>query len=116
MAMRRCRCSTWFEYDARVKDEAVECPECGRILPRDAREAWTASRLGRTLVWLTALGALILAVGGLAGALALVKEGQGLPAALSLLGGILLGGVLVVLACTVRALGDAVGRLEDRVP
>jgi len=116
MATRRCRCGVWFEYDAKVKDDALECPECGRILPRGAREVWSAARLGPSLVWLGILGAVVIATGGLAIALGLLSDGRTLEAVLALLGGVLGGAILVVFCCVVRGLANAVGRLEDRIP
>jgi uncharacterized integral membrane protein len=116
MAMRRCDCGIWFEYDALVKDDAVECPECGRILARRAAQAGAAEGLGRTLVILASLAAVVLVAGGVAGALALVGAEQPVPAVVCLLAGVLMGATLIVLALTVRAVGDALGRLEDRVP
>jgi hypothetical protein len=116
MAMRRCECGIWFEYDARVKDDAVECPECGRILARRAAQTATAESLGRTLVILSSLGAVVLVAAGVAGALAMVQIEQPLLAVISLLGGILLGATLIVLSLTIRSVWDALGRLEDRVP
>jgi hypothetical protein len=116
MATRRCTCGIWFEYDERVKDDALECPECGRILPRGARESWSAARLGPSLVWLCALGAVVLAAGGLTAALGLLGDDRTVPAVLALLGGVLGGAILIVLGCVIRALAVAVARLEDRIP
>ncbi len=116
MATRRCRCGVWFKYDAMVKDDALECPECGRILPRGVREVWSAARLGPSLVWLAILGAVVLAAGGLIVALGLLGDGRTVEAVIAILGGVLGGATLVVMGCVVRALADAVGRLEDRIP
>jgi hypothetical protein len=116
MAMRRCRCGVWFQYDARVKDDAVECPECGRILPRSARESWGAPRLARSLVGVSIPAAVVLVLLAVLQALVLVEDGATGPAVILILGGVLVAGVLLLLGLTVRALSDAVGRLEDRVP
>jgi len=116
MATRRCRCGVWFEYDAMVKDDALECPECGRILPRGVREVWSAARLGPSLVWLSILGGVVLAGGGLIVALDLLGDGRTVEAVISILGGVIGGAILVLLGCVVKALSEAVGRLEDRIP
>jgi hypothetical protein len=116
MAMRRCECGVWFRYDARVRDEALECPACGRILPRSARETWNAGRVGQSLVWIALFAAVLIALGGVTGAYALVNAGEPLAGALVLLGGIFLAGTLALIGATLRALGAAVSRLEDRVP
>ncbi len=116
MATRRCRCGVWFEYDAKVNDDALECPECGRILPRGAREVWSAARLGPSMVWLGILGAIVLAAGGLVLALGLLSDGRTIGGVLALLGGVIGGALLFVFGCVMRALSDAVGRLEDRIP
>jgi hypothetical protein len=116
MATRRCECGVWFEYDARVRDDALECPECGRILPRGARETWSAARLGPSLVWLAVIGAVVLAAAGLAAALEMLADGRTPGAVICLLLGVIGGAILIVLACVVRALADAVARLEDRIP
>ena len=48
--------------------------------------------------------------------LVLVEDGSTGPAVILILGGVLVAGVLLLLALTIRALADAVGRLEDRIP
>jgi hypothetical protein len=99
-----------------VKDDALECPECGRILPRGAREAWPAARLAPSLVWLCLLGGVVMAAAGLAAALAWLGDHRTLPAVLALLGGVLGASILIVGGFLLRALARAVERLEDRIP
>jgi hypothetical protein len=116
MATRRCSCGVWFEYDALVRDEAVECPECGRILPREGRDKGQARSAASTLVWQAGILCCILAFGGVVGAIAFLRAEDAVAAIAFLLICVFLGGFLISGAATLRALAEAVDRLEDRIP
>jgi len=114
-AVRRCACGTWFEYDALVRDDAVECPHCGRILPRE-HDVEEPSSLARSLVWLSTMAGVAVAGAGVLGLTKALAAGETALAVLSLLGGLFIGAIFVGGALTLRALTDAVARLEERIP
>ena len=114
MAARRCACGAWFEFDALVRDDVVECPQCGRVFKRSA--PGSAVVAAGVLQWIAALVALVFATAGVAGMIAFLGAGNVLGAVLAFAGGLFVAALVIAGPMTIRAIAEAVGRLEDRIP
>jgi len=115
-ATRRCECGTWFDFDALVHDDAVECPNCGRILARGDAEIGEAASAARTLQWIAAVAAVVFLAGGIAGMVAFLGTGDVPAAVIVFCAGLFVAALLVAGPMTIRALAEAVARLENRTP